>query len=86
MRLCFDCLLNEDPHWGHRYRIVWLVILVWGGGSFALPFGPIAIAAQGLFFLAAIGWSLWPLVAARRPIQTSRRAPEHARKQGPSCD
>ena len=86
MRLCFDCLLKEDPQWGNRYRMCWLGILAWGGGAFALPFGPIAIAAQGLFFFAAIGWSLWPLLAARRPIQTNPRATERASKQGSICD
>ena len=86
MRLCFDCLLNEDPQWGHRYRMIWLWILAWGGGAFALPLGPLAIAAQGLFFLSAIGWSVWPLLAARRPIQSQKRDLEHRKRQGPSCD
>lgn len=73
MRLCFDCLLDEDPRWGHRYRMVWLAIVIWGGGAFALPLGPLAIPTQGLFFLATFGWSLWPLFAARRPTRTSQR-------------
>lgn len=86
MRLCFDCLLKEDPRWGHRYRMIWLAILAWGGGAFALPFGPIAIAAQGLFFLAAIGWSVWPLRAARRPVRSREQILEHAKRQATSCE
>lgn len=86
MRLCFDCLFSEDPHWAHRYRMIWLTILFWGGGAFTLPFGPIAITAQGLFFFAAISWSVWPLIAARRPIQTRRQNGAYAEQQNPSCE
>lgn len=86
MRLCFDCLLDEDPQWGHRYRMVWLAIFLLGGAAFALPFGPIAIGAQGLFFVAAIFWSVWPLFAARRPIQTIGRDLARAKQQSPSCE
>jgi hypothetical protein len=85
MRLCFDCLLKEDPQWGNRYRLFWLAILAWGAGAFALPFGPTAIAAQGLFFLFAIGWSVWPLLAARRPTQNSPRAIKRSSRQGSNC-
>ncbi len=84
MHLCFDCLLREDPKWGHRYRMVWLLIAIWGGGAFALPFGSIAIAAQALFFLVAFGWSVWPLLAARRPVRRSQRSAEHHDQQGSS--
>lgn len=85
MHLCFDCLLSEDPSWAKRYRLVWLAILLWGGSSFSLPVSPVAIAAQGSFFLAAFGWSVWPLFAARRPIPSNRPAPR-GRQQDTSCN
>nr|WP_298897862.1 hypothetical protein [uncultured Altererythrobacter sp.] len=66
--------------------MIWLAILFWGGGAFTLPFGPIAITAQGLFFFAAISWSVWPLIAARRPIQTRRQNGAYAEQQNPSCE
>jgi|GEM_PF-4233160 len=84
MRLCFDCLFREDPSWTKRYRLVWLAILLWGGGAISLPVSPVVIAAQGSFFLAAFGWSVWPLFAARRPIPPNRPA-ARTRQQDATC-
>ena len=73
MRLCFDCLLCEQPDWARRYRFAWIVLLLFGAAAFQLPYGTLGIAAQGAFFLMAIGWAVWPLFAAMRPRKRNCR-------------
>ena len=68
MALCVDCMKREKPDWLGRYRKGSAALLVYGGGAFLLPDGAAAFALQGLFFLAAFPWIVWPVFAASRPI------------------
>ena len=67
MALCVDCLTRESPQWLGRYRKGSLALLAFGAGVFLLPDSAPAFALQGLFFLAAFPWIVWPLFAAARP-------------------
>lgn len=67
MDLCVDCLKRENPSWTERYRKGSAALLAYGAGVFLLPDSPAAFALQGLFFLAAFPWIVWPLFAAARP-------------------
>lgn len=67
MDLCVDCLKRENPSWTERYRKGSAALLAYGAGVFLLPDSPAVFALQGLFFLAAFPWIVWPLVAAARP-------------------
>ena len=67
MSLCVDCLKRAEPRWTGRYRRGSAALLAYGAGVFLLPDSPAAFALQGLFFLTAFPWILWPLVAASRP-------------------
>lgn len=64
MRANFHCL-NKDLAWQRRYFFTWLALTVFGCLAFALgENGALAIAAQGLFFIAAFAATLWPVCAA----------------------
>lgn len=67
MDLCVDCLKRENPDWTPRYRKGSLAILAYGAGVFLLPDSAPAFALQGVFFLVAFPWIVWPLVAAACP-------------------
>lgn len=71
MALCVDCLKRENPGWLRRYHMGSLALLLYGAGVFLLPDSLTAFVLQGLFFLIAFPWIVWPLVAASRPT-TSR--------------
>lgn len=68
MALCVECLKRESPDWVARYRKGSAVLLAYGAGVFLLPDSLAAFALQGLFFLIAFPWIVWPLFAAARPI------------------
>lgn len=67
MSLCVDCLKREQPNWLRRYRKGSVALALYGAGVFLLPDSLVAFALQGLFFLIAFPWIVWPLVAASRP-------------------
>lgn len=70
MELCVDCLKRENPNWTTRYRKCSLALLAYGAGVFLLRDSQVAHVLQGLFFLFAFPWIVWPLVAASRPRKT----------------
>lgn len=67
MAVCVECLTRENPNWVRRYRKGSAALLLYGAGVFLLPDSPAAFALQGLFFLIAFPWIVWPLFAAARP-------------------
>jgi hypothetical protein len=67
MELCVDCLKRENPGWTRHYRKGSMALAAYGAGVFLLPDSLAAHVLQGLFFLAAFPWIVWPLVAASRP-------------------
>ncbi len=66
MDLCVDCLTREKPDWLARYRMGSAALLLYGASVFLLPDSAAAFVLQGLFFLAAFPWIVWPLFAAAR--------------------
>lgn len=64
MRANFHCL-NKNLVWQRRYFFAWIALVLYGCLAFALgDEGVVAIAAQGLFFIAAFAVILWPVCAA----------------------
>lgn len=78
MALCVDCLRREQPGWIRRYRKGSVALSVYGAGAFLLPEMPASIALQGVFFLVAFPWIVWPLVAALRPSTSPAKEYPHA--------
>jgi hypothetical protein len=68
MNLCVDCLTREKPDWLGRYRKGSAALLLYGVSVFLLQDSAAAFVLQGLFFLVAFPWIVWPLFAAMRPI------------------
>lgn len=73
MDLCVDCLTREKPDWLGRYRRGSTALILYGASVFLLPDSLAAFALQGLFFLIAFPWIVWPLFAAARPIDLRSR-------------
>jgi hypothetical protein len=67
MAICVDCLTRDHPKWIGRYRSGSAALLLYGACVFLLPDSSAAFALQGLFFLVAFPWIVWPLFAAARP-------------------
>lgn len=64
MRANFHCL-SHDRAWQRRYFFAWIALALYGCLAFTLgDRGAIAIAAQGLFFIAAFAVIVWPVCAA----------------------
>lgn len=64
MRANFHCL-NKNLVWQRRYFFTWIALVLYGCLAFALgDESVVAIAAQGLFFIAAFAVILWPVCAA----------------------
>lgn len=67
MSMCVECLRRENPEWMKRYRRGSMLLVLYCAAVFLLPDSLAALVLQGLFFVVAFPWIVWPLIAASRP-------------------
>lgn len=71
--LCFDRLLDEQPHWALRFWLLGAALVLAGSVVFSLTATPLVLVLQALFFAALFTWAVWPLFAARYPAPCRRQ-------------